>query len=70
MERLLLCRALVPGAGASHIIPSPKLQGALIADPENYGLRRGSETKIGRGRAGDVRKFVSENRPSDLKSMH
>jgi len=42
---------------------SPKLQGALITDLENYGRKRGFRTKIGRGLVGDIKKFVSENRP-------
>jgi ABC-type bacteriocin/lantibiotic exporter with double-glycine peptidase domain len=42
---------------------STELQGALITDLENYGRKRGFQTKIGRGRTADIRKFLSENRP-------
>lgn len=42
---------------------SPKLQGALITDLENYGGARGFQTKIGRGRTKEIKEFLSENKP-------
>ena len=42
---------------------SPELQGALITDLENYGRKRGFQTKIGRGRTADIKTFLSEKRP-------
>jgi len=42
---------------------SPKLQGALITDLENYARGRGFETKLGRGRPADIKDFVSAGRP-------
>jgi ABC-type bacteriocin/lantibiotic exporter with double-glycine peptidase domain len=42
---------------------SPKLQGALITGLENYGRKRGFQTKIGRGRTADIKEFLSENKP-------
>jgi len=42
---------------------SPKLQGALISDLENYSRARGFQTKIGRGRPSDLREYLSEGKP-------
>ena len=42
---------------------SPKLQGALITDLENYGRERGFQTKSGRGHAADIKEFLSEGKP-------
>lgn len=42
---------------------SPKLQGALITDLEDYGRKRGFETKIGRGRVADLKEFLAEGKP-------
>jgi ABC-type bacteriocin/lantibiotic exporter with double-glycine peptidase domain len=44
-------------------VHSPKLQGALITDLENYGRGRGFQTKIGRGRSVDIKAFLSEGKP-------
>ncbi len=42
---------------------SPKLQGALITDLENYSRERGFQTKIGRGWSVDIKEFLSEGKP-------
>ena len=42
----------------------PKLKGALITDLENYSRSRGFSTKLGRGQLPDIRKFLSDGKPT------
>jgi ABC-type bacteriocin/lantibiotic exporter with double-glycine peptidase domain len=42
---------------------TPKLQGALLTDLENFGRGRGFQTKIGRGSRGDIQEFLLAGKP-------
>jgi len=42
---------------------SPGLKGALITDLENYGRKRGFQTKIGRASIADIKEILLNNKP-------
>jgi len=42
---------------------TPKLQGALITDLENYAKGKGFQTKSGLGSTADIKEFLSEGKP-------
>jgi ABC-type bacteriocin/lantibiotic exporter with double-glycine peptidase domain len=42
---------------------SPKLEGALLSDLEDYGRRKGFQTQIGRGRTAELKEYLSADKP-------